>query len=197
MVSDPSAITRLLTAARAGETGAFDELLPLVYGELRALAQGLMRAERPGHTLEPTALVHEAWLRLASQESLGFAHRAQFFAAAATSMRRILVDHARARLRVKRGAGATLESGSELDGLVAAFEQRGGDLLALEAALAALAGLDARQARLVELRFFAGLDMRTTAELLAISLRQAERDWTHARAWLRQRLDEGALEGVP
>jgi RNA polymerase sigma factor (TIGR02999 family) len=191
MVHDPSAITRLLTAARAGESGAFEELLPLVYGELRALAAALMRTERAGHTLDPTALVHEAWLRLASQESLGFGDRAQFFAAAATSMRRILVDHARARRAAKRARGERSEEAA-LDGLVQVFEERAGDLVALEEALATLATLDTRQARLVELRFFAGLDMQSSAELLAISLRQAERDWTHARAFLRQRLDEGA-----
>lgn len=192
MVSEAGAVTRLLTAAQAGEPGAFEELLPLVYGELRGLAAGLMRQERAGHTLDPTALVHEAWLRLASQESVGFAQRGQFFAAAAASMRRVLVDHARARGRVKRGGGEAGASDAALDGMLAAFEERAGDLVALEEALGELAALDARQGRLVELRFFAGLEMQATAELLGISLRQAERDWTHARAWLRARLDDDA-----
>jgi len=190
MVSDAGAVTRLLTAARAGEPGALEELLPLVYGELRGLASALMRQERAGHTLDPTALVHEAWLRLAAQESVGFAQRAQFFAAAAASMRRILVDHARARARVKRGGGERPAEEAALGGLLLAFEERAGDLVALEEALGELAALDARQARLVELRFFAGLEMQATADLLGVSLRQAERDWTHARAWLRARLDE-------
>lgn len=192
MISESSAVTRLLSAAHAGEPGALEQLLPLVYGELRGLAAALMRQERAGHTLDPTALVHEAWMRLASQESVGFAQRGQFFAAAAASMRRVLVDHARARERVKRGGGEAGLGDAALDGMLAAFEERAGDLVALEEALGELAVLDARQGRLVELRFFAGLEMQATAELLGISLRQAERDWTHARAWLRARLDEDA-----
>jgi RNA polymerase sigma factor (TIGR02999 family) len=196
MVTNQGAITRLLQAAHAGESGALEGLLPLVYGELRGLAAGLMRGERSGHTLDPTALVHEAWLRLAGQERVGFAQRTQFFAAAGALMRRILVDHARARRRLKRGGAAVQGQLAErqladgLDGVLVAFEERAGDLLALEEALGDLAALDARLARLVELRFFAGLEMRATAEALSISLRQAERDWTLARAWLRQRLDE-------
>jgi RNA polymerase sigma factor (TIGR02999 family) len=169
-----------------------ESLLPLVYGELRDVAAVLMRGERSGHTLDPTALVHETWLRLAGQERVGFAQRAQFFAAAAALMRRILVDHARARRRLKRGGDAARgELADGLDGVLVAFEQRAGDLLELEEALEELGAIDARLARLVELRFFAGLEMRATAEALAISLRQAERDWTLARAWLRRRLDEG------
>lgn len=192
MVTSPGAVTRLLQAAHAGEPGALESLLPLVYGELRDVAAVLMRGERSGHTLDPTALVHETWLRLAGQERVGFAQRAQFFAAAAALMRRILVDHARARRRLKRGGDAARgELADGLDGVLVAFEQRAGDLLELEEALEELGAIDARLARLVELRFFAGLEMRATAEALAISLRQAERDWTLARAWLRRRLDEG------
>lgn len=171
-----------------------DELLRLAYGELRGMAQALMRRERAGHTLDPTALVHEAWLRLDAQRTAGFAHRAEFFGAAATTMRRILVDHARARTRLKRGGGGADGLERVLDGLVAGFEDRAGELLTLDEALTELARIDARLARLVELRFFAGLEMHAVAALLSISPRQAARDWTHARAWLRHRLDGGQAE---
>jgi RNA polymerase sigma factor (TIGR02999 family) len=181
-----SEITLLLRAAQAGRAEAFDRLVPLVYDELRALARGMLGSERTGHTLGPTALVHESWLRLASQESFGFEHRAQFFAAAATSMRRVLVDHARTRAREKRGGDRRREP---LDEMLEELERSSGDLLELEAALVELSALDARKARLVELRFFAGLDVRQSASVLAVSERQAERDWTLARAFLRGRLE--------
>lgn len=181
-----SPITLLLREARAGHVDAFERLVPLVYDELRELARTLLGGERAGHTLGPTALVHESWLRLASQDSFGFADRAQFFAAAATSMRRVLVDHARARRAEKRGGAAGREP---LDELVAELERSSGDLLELETALVELSELDPRKARLVELRFFAGLDVRESASILAVSERQAERDWTTARAFLRSRLE--------
>jgi RNA polymerase sigma factor (TIGR02999 family) len=145
----------------------------------------MLRDERTGHTLEATALVHEAWLRLARQHSLGSDHRAQFFSLAATTMRHVLIDHARRRGRAKRGGGAASEP---LDETVAALEASCGDLLELEVALGELGRADPRKAKLVELRFFAGLDMRSSADVLAISLRQAERDWTTARAFLKSRL---------
>lgn len=181
-----SEITLLLREAQEGRAEAFDRLVPLVYDELRSLARGMLGGERSGHTLGPTALVHESWLRLASQESFGFEHRAQFFAAAATSMRRVLVDHARARKREKRGGDREREP---LDQMVEELERSSGDLLELEAALVELSALDERKARLVELRFFAGLDVRESARILAVSERQAERDWTTARAFLRGRLE--------
>lgn len=185
-MAEASAITRLLREASAGREGALAELWPLVHAEIKTLARALMRGERPGHTLGATGLVHEAWLRIAAQESLGCEHRAQFFAAAGTAMRRVLVDHARRARRLKRGAG---ERPSPLDEAVAVLESRSGDLLALDCALESLAAVDLRKARLVELRFYAGLDMHQSAEALSISLRQAEREWTLARAFLRQRLD--------
>jgi RNA polymerase sigma-70 factor (ECF subfamily) len=186
------AITRVLREAHEGDRSAFDRLLPLLYADLRQLAQNLLLFERRGHTLQATALVHEMWLKLAAQESLGFDHRRGFFSAAATAMRRILVDHARGRTRQKRGEGV---EPAALDESVAALERSAGDLVALDEALGGLAELDARKAKLVELRFFVGLSTREAAELLAISERQAERDLALARAWLRDRLD--APGGAP
>ncbi|MBK7875768.1 MAG: sigma-70 family RNA polymerase sigma factor [Planctomycetes bacterium] len=181
----PSDVTRLLQAAQTGTPGAFEALLPLVYEELRGLARSLLRGENAARTLEPTALVHEAWMRLGAQDSLGFEHRCTFFAAAASTMRRILVDRARRRAREKHGGNVRHEP---LDDTIAALEESCGDVLALEVALEELAARDARKARLVELRFFAGLGMRESAEVLAISERQAERDWAVARSYLRERL---------
>jgi RNA polymerase sigma factor (TIGR02999 family) len=187
--SQPSAegseITRLLLAVRDGRAGALDQLLPLIYDELRHLARSVIGDAGNHHTLEATALVHEAWMRLAAQHSLGFEHRGQFFSAAATVMRRVLVDHVRSRRTEKRGGAFVAQP---LDETVAAFERGCGDLLELETALEALASRDALKAKLVELRFFAGLDMAESASVLAISKRQAEREWTTARAFLRHRL---------
>lgn len=179
-------ITRLIQAAHAGDSGALDALFPRLYGELRRVAHNLIAGERANHTLQATALVHETWLRLSQQHSLGVEQRAQFFEVAAATMRRVLVDHARRRGRVKRGSG---EAPQPLDEVVSALEAGCGDLVELEEALAALARMDPRKARLVELRFFAGLELRDAAEVLAISHRQAERDWTLTRAFLRSKLD--------
>jgi RNA polymerase sigma factor (TIGR02999 family) len=180
-------VTRLLSAASAGSQTALDRLLPIVYDEMRRLAQRLLGRERCDHTLQPTALVHEAYLKLVRQDSVGFDDRAQFFAAAATVMRRILVDHARAKRREKRGGDAVQVA---LDDAVALFEQRSGDLCALDEALTALAELDERKARLVELRFFAGVGMEEAARMLGVSLRTAERDWEYVRAWLNDRVQD-------
>ncbi len=178
-------ITRLLQAAGAGSRAAADRLLPLLYSELRRLAQGLLRHERGDHTLQATALVHEAYVRLVGQRSVGFHDRAEFFRAAATAMRRVLVDHARTRGRRKRGGDARRTS---LDDLVAELEHRSADLVALDEALEELSEIDATKARLVELRFFAGLSVNETAEVLGLSVRTAERHWTLARAWLHDAL---------
>lgn len=184
-----SDVTRLLLAAHDGDEGALSELVPRLYGELRDLARACLQRERPGHTLQPTALVNEAWLKLVRQDSVGFRHRAEFFTAAATTMRRILVDHARGKKREKRGGDAER---LPLDETILSLESHaGGDLVHLEDALQTLAAMDERKAKLVELRFFAGLEMRQTAEVLGLSLRQAEREWTTTRAWLRTRLDQG------
>jgi RNA polymerase sigma factor (TIGR02999 family) len=179
-------ITVLLDAARRGSAEAFREVFPLVYRELRELARRCLDGEGQGHTLQPTALVHEAFLKLVKQDSAGCRTRAEFFGLAAQAMRRVLVDHARARKRDKRGGGASAEP---LTDTVALFEVRALDLVALDEALARLELNDERKARLVELRFFAGLSADEAAEVLGVTTRTAERDWAMARAWLRKELD--------
>jgi RNA polymerase sigma factor (TIGR02999 family) len=168
-----------------GDPGALDDCFPLVYYELRRLAGRFLRAEGDGHTLQPTALVHEAYLRLVGQRSVDWRNRAQFLGVAAEMMRRILVNHAVARRTEKRGGGASRVA---LDETVRVLEADDVDLLALDGALAALAAVDARASRVVELRFFAGLGIEETAEVLGVSPATVKRDWTVARAWLRRRL---------
>lgn len=174
-------VTTLLGEVSRGDRSAWERLLPLVYDELRKIAGGAMRRERSAHTLQPTALVHEAYLRLAGQEEADFRSRLQFFAAAAEVMRRILVDHARARLAQKRGGGAAR---TELDEALVYFESRSTDVLALDEAIARLSAIDAMQARIVELRFFGGLSVAEAAEVLSASPSTVERGWRLARAWL-------------
>ncbi len=179
------AITQLLRRASAGEAEAAEELLPLVYDELRQIAARRLAQERPGHTLSPTALVHEAWMRLDGDDSLAPAGRRQFFAIAARRMRQVLVDHARRRDAVKRGG---MREAITLSGLA---DERAGDaidMLALDQALEQLEAMDARKARVVELRYFAGLDMTDIAQALDISRATAQRDWEVARAFLFQAL---------
>jgi RNA polymerase sigma factor (TIGR02999 family) len=174
-------ITRLLVDWSNGDRQALDRLTPLVYDELRRLAGRYLRQERPGHTLQSTALVHEAYLKLVGQTSVRWQNRAHFFGIAAQLIRRILVDYARARHADKRGADAQKLSIDE------AIELPGGrdlDLVALDDALEGLAKIDPRQSRLVELRFFAGLTLEETAEVLQMSLATAKRDWIAAKAWL-------------
>jgi len=185
---DESQITRILAQIRRGEGGAAERLLPLVYGELRELARRLFRRERADHTLEPTALVHEAWLKLVDQEKVDWHGKSHFFAVGAQAMRRILVDHARARVRDKRGAGRRQVA---LPDDLAEQEGRAPDLLDLEAALSRLERLDPRQARVVELRFFAGLSVREVSDILDVSVRTVEAEWTAAKAWLRRELSRG------
>jgi RNA polymerase sigma factor (TIGR02999 family) len=170
---------------RDGDSEAAEELLPLVYDEFRAMAQRYLSRERPDHTLEPTALVHEAFMKLIDQSRVDWQGRAHFFAVAAQAMRRILVDHARHHNRLKRGGDRQRVS---LDEQLAPGEHRTEDLVALDDALEQLAQLDARQARIVELRFFAGLTVGEVAETLGVSKRTIEGDWTMARAWLRREL---------
>jgi RNA polymerase sigma factor (TIGR02999 family) len=181
-----SDITRLLQAASGGAQDAVNQLLPLVYEQLRELAGSCMANERPGRTLQATALVHEAYLRLVHQETIGFRGRAAFFAASAIVMRRILVDHARARCREKRGGDAARVT---LDEALAVFENAVPDVSDLDSALNDLAEIDERKARLVELRFFTGISMDEAAQVLGVTPRTAERDWRFARAWLRERLE--------
>ncbi|MGE0441684.1 MAG: ECF-type sigma factor [Gemmatimonadales bacterium] len=177
---DPTEITALLH--RVGEDAdAFDALLPLVYQELRELAAARLKQERPDHTLQPTALVHEAYLKLAGGAIRPFADGRHFFRVAARAMRQVLIDHARARRTAKRNAEAvgpiTLPDGPGLD-----------DLIAIDAALERLAALDTRQARVIELRFFAGLGIEETATVLGTSPATVKRDWVLARAWLEREI---------
>ncbi len=179
------AIAKLLAAVAAGEPGAADRLLPLVYDELHRLAQRELARERPGHTLQATALVHEAWLRLCGDGPQRFHGSGHFFAAAATSIRRILVEAARARNAQKRGGGWQRVT---LAGVAARPEVDPDELLDLDAALQQLAAEDPRKARLVELRYFAGLSLAECAQALGIAEATADRDWAYARAWLFDRL---------
>lgn len=185
----PGDITLLLAELRAGNSSAESRLLSLVYDELRRLARRYMRGERPDHTLQPTALVHEAYLRLAGQRGVDWQDRAHFFGVAAQLMRRILVDHARARNAEKRGGH---EPRIALDDALAFTEEKCAELLALDEALSRLAQRDPRQARVVELRFFGGLSEDEAAEVLGISTRTLKRDWSVARAWLFKEINKGA-----
>jgi RNA polymerase sigma factor (TIGR02999 family) len=183
-------VTELLRAYRAGEPEALERLVAVVYGELRRQAARALRRERGNHTLQPTALVHEAYLRLAGQRDVEWQNRAHFFAIAAQIMRRILVDHARSRGRGKRGGG---RAPVLLDDALAIAETRDLDLVALDDALSALARLDERQSRVVEMRFFAGLEVEEVAEALGVSPTTVKRDWSLARAWLRREMLRGGV----
>jgi len=177
-------VTALLRDWSGGDQRALERLLPLVYGELRKLAASYMRRERSDHTLQPTALVHEAYLRLVDQRAVDWRNRAHFFGIAARMMRRILVDHARRRQAAKRDGAAYRISGSA-DSDEA---ERDPDLLALDVALDGLEALDPRQARIIELRFFGGLTVEETAEVAGISTATVKREWQTARAWLAREL---------
>lgn len=182
--------TALLTRTQAGDAEAAAELTPLLYEHLRQLAGSMLREERADHTLQPTALVHEAFLRLVDQRSVTADDRAAFMGLAATMMRRILVDHARAKKRMKRGGGVRRVSMDE--GLLAdpaGQAEASVDVEAMDAALRKLAQMDERKSRLVELRFFCGVDEVTAAELVGISRATASREWRMARSWLVRELE--------
>jgi len=181
-------LATLLDQARRGQPAAVEEFVPILYGELRRIAARSLRRERPGQTLQPTALVHEAYLRLLKDEDLSFQNRAHFLAIAARSMREILVEHARARDAQKRGGHrqrVTLDEG------VAAGGPRDVELVALDAALERLEQVDPAHARIVELRFFGGLTNEETAEALGVSPATVKRGWAVARAWLFRELSSG------
>lgn len=186
-------LTGLLIAWSDGDQGAFDQLITLAYGELRRQARLFLRREKAGHTLQPTALVHEAFLRLAGQNRVRWQNRQQFFAVAAQAMRRVLVDWARARASVKRGEGRTRVT---LEDIHLPSAPASVDVESLDRALDALAALDPRQARLVELRYFGGLTAAEAAQVLGISLATVKRDWTVARAWLFRELAGPKRVGV-
>jgi len=176
----------LLVRWRGGDREALDALMPLVYAELRQLASHYLQGERPDHTLQSTALVHEAYVRLAGQDPPQWQNRAHFFGVAAHLMRQILVDHARTHRAAKRGSGAcklTLESASDQPQPVDV------DVVALDDALRTLAEMDPQQSRIVELKFFAGLSIEDTSEVLGVSVSTVKRDWITARAWLFRELD--------
>ena len=182
-------VTELLRAWGAGDGEASEALARTVYAELRRQARRALGREEDGHTLQPTALVHEAWLRLDGQHDVRWESRTQFFAIAAQMMRRVLVDHARTRHALKRGAAAELITLGAIDAVAPEAALDAVDLLALDDALARLAALDPRKARLVELRYFAGLSIPEAAEALGISQATVGREWAVARMWLRRDLE--------
>ena len=178
-------VSDLLVRWQSGDPGALESLVPLVYTELRKLARGYLRRERPNHTLQSAALVHEAYVRMAGNSSPNWKNRAHFFGVAARLMREILVEHARRRNAAKRGAGATqiaLNEGLSIS------QQKSVDLILLDDALRRLAELDERQCRIVELRFFAGLSIEETSAALGISVATVSREWTTARIWLHDQI---------
>jgi len=181
-------ITQLLIDWGKGDQAALERLMPLVYSQLRRLASNYLRRERVGHTLQPTALVNEAYLKLIDQKNAKWQNRAQFFGISAQLMRRILVDHARQRQAVKRG-GSDQQRLSITSAQADVIHQPEIDLLALNEALDELAQMDPQQSRIVELKFFGGLSIDETAEVLGISHATVERDWKSARAWLRRQLE--------
>jgi RNA polymerase sigma factor (TIGR02999 family) len=183
----PSDATDLLLAWSNGDDSAFDKLVPLVYKELRVLAQRYMRHERPDHTLRATALVNEAYLRLIDVNRIQWQNRAHFLAFAAQTMRRILVEFARNRHRQKRGGDAIRVT---LDDALGMAEEKQADLVALNDALTALASFDARMSEMVELRFFGGLSVQETADVLKVSPETVMRDWKTARVWLLRELSQ-------
>jgi RNA polymerase sigma factor (TIGR02999 family) len=183
----PQEVTRLLVAWGNGDQAALDELLPLVYQELHRLAARHLRRERGHHTLQTTALVHEAYLRLIDQKAAQWQNRAHFFAIAAQMMRRVLVDHARSRQYQKRGGGARRVS---FDEALEVSDERAAEVVALDEALTALAEFDERKSRLVELRFFGGLSIEETAEVLGVSPGTVMRDWTLAKTWLQRQINK-------
>jgi len=184
----PGQATQLLIDWSGGDTAALEKLTPLIYDELHRLAHRFLRRERGGHTLQTTALVNEAYLRLVNQRNLRWQNRAHFFAIAAHVMRRILIDYARRRRYAKRGGGAPHVS---LDEVAVLSEERAADLIALDEALDSLASIDPQQSRVVELRFFGGLTVKETAEVLKLSHDMVKREWSTAKAWLYREMSSG------
>lgn len=188
-------MTDWLSRLRDGEEQALDRLIPLLYDDLRQLARSHLRSERSAHTLNPTALVNEAYLRLSRQEKLTPENRAHFFLVAGRTMRRVLVDYARAKKRIKRGSGQAPVSLEDAD--IALDEQGADEILALDTAIEKLSHLSERAALMVQYRFFAGLTLAETAEVLGVTVKTIQRDWLLARAWLRKEIaqDMGETDG--
>ena len=189
MRPSPEHVTELLQAGNSGDKEALNKLLPLVYDELRRLADHYMRGERVGHTLQPTALVHEAYVRLVGWQDVKWQNRAHFFGVAAQMMRNILVNHAKSRGAAKRGGAAQRLT---LDESLAFAEQRDVNLLALDDALTRLEALDPQKGRIVELRYFSGLSVEETAEVLGVSAPTVKRQWRAAKAWLYREISGSA-----
>jgi RNA polymerase sigma-70 factor, ECF subfamily len=187
--AEPRDITQLLARWANGDREALDALMPVVYVELRTIADAYLRRERTGHTLQPTALVHEAWLRLVKQDPTGFAHRKQFYALAAQAMRRILVSHARGVAADKRGGGAAK---TPLDEVVVPVADRHVELLVLDQALQQLSRVSERQAQIIELRYFGGLNLEEIADMLDLSPGTISRDQRSAEAWLNHLMSRHA-----
>lgn len=185
MVPTDSDITVLLRAHRAGDADALSRIVPLLYDELRRIARGRLRRERVDHTLQPTEIVHEAFLKLAPNQRVDWRGRSHFFAVASRAMRQVLIDHAVRRGAAKRGGGAASVT---LDDQAAASQRPLDEIIELERALSLLEAVDERQARVVECRYFGGLSIEETAEALGLSEATVSRDWTFARAWLHDRL---------
>jgi RNA polymerase sigma factor (TIGR02999 family) len=185
--TSPKAVTQLLIEWSNGDHAALDQLIPLVYDELRRLARGYMRREKQGNTLQTSALIHEAYLRLVDQKNVQLQNRAQFFGFAAQLMRRILVDHARSRSRIKRGGGAQMVSLAEQ----AVILNDVAEVIALDDALKNLAEMDPRKAQIVEMKFFGGLTNEEVAGVLKLTSRTVEREWRSAKAWLLREISKG------
>jgi RNA polymerase sigma factor (TIGR02999 family) len=188
MTPSPQSVTQMLLAWGNGDKEALDHLMPVVYDELRRQAARYLRRERPGHTLQTTALIHEAYIRLIDQKHVRWQNRAQFFGIAAQLMRRILVDHARSKQAVKRG-GEDVKL--QLDEAMIVGRSKDVNLVALDEALKALAEFDEQQSKIVELRYFSGLSIEETAEALSISPATVKRDWAMAKSWLHRELKSG------
>jgi RNA polymerase sigma-70 factor (ECF subfamily) len=188
-VNEPGEVTRLLGEIGQGQKEAVNQLLPLVYDELHKLARGYFRRERGEHTLQPTALVHEAYIRLVDQRSPA-SNRGHFLALAATQMRRILLDYARKHQAARRGSGQTVS----LEDTMAIADDQSLDMIGLDLALQKLAALDPTQAHMVELRFFGGLSVEETAQVMGISSATVKRSWSSARAFLHRELSGGSLD---
>jgi RNA polymerase sigma factor (TIGR02999 family) len=188
----PDGVTQLLLDWSNGDKAALDKLMPLVYEELRRLAHHYMRRERPGHTLQTTAIVNEAYINLINQRGVQWQNRAHFFGIASLVMRRILIGYARSRQSAKRGGGAHQVA---LEEAMLVPEERVAEMVALDDALNSLALLDERKSQIVEMRFFGGLSIEETAEMLAVSPSTVMRDWTLAKAWLRCEIDKELQDG--
>ncbi len=195
MEDQQSAVTQLLVDWRNGDHGALNSLMPLVHDELRKLARGYMRRERADHTLQTTALVNEAYLRLGKGEVANWQNRTHFFAVAAQVMRHVLIDHARSYRYEKRGGGAQRVDIDDLHGIT---EERASELMDLDEALSSLASVDQRKSRIIELRFFGGLNIDEVAEILELSPTTVQREWRAARAWLQRFLkgDDPLVDSV-